>query len=179
MKRSQTRKLINLSMLVAAGILMQLIESFFPVVMIVPGYKIGLANIAGLYALYAFGIKEMMAVTLLRVVLAGIASGTIFSVGFMLSVCGSTLAVLAMALAYKARIFSIYGVSTAGAGAHSLGQVLGVILIYQQYFMELFLPVLLALSIVSGLCIALLTLQLLKRLDPAGYRRALAAEKAD
>lgn len=177
MKRSQTRKLITLSMLVAAGILMQLIEAFFPVVMIVPGYKIGLANIAGLYALYAFGIREMITVTLLRVVLAGIASGSIFSIGFMLSLCGSTLAVLAMAIAYKAGIFSIYGVSTAGAGAHSLGQVLGVIVIYQQYFMQLFLPVLLALSIVSGLCIALLTLQLLRRLDKPGYKRALNKEE--
>lgn len=174
MKRGETRKLITLSMLVAAGILMQLIEAFFPVVMIVPGYKIGLANIAGLYALYAYGIREMALVTVLRVLLAGLASGSLFSVGFLLSVCGCTLAILAMSLAYRAGCFSIYGVSTAGAAAHAAGQVAGVVMIYQQYFMQLFLPVLMALSIVSGLCIALLTLQLLKRLDPAGARRALA-----
>lgn len=169
MKASPVRKIVVLAMLTAAGILLQLIESFFPVVMIVPGYKIGLANITGLFALYAFGIREMAAVTLLRIFLAALGQGTLFSVGFMLSISGGVLAILAMALAYRSRLFSVYGVSVAGAAAHSAGQVAAVSLIYQQFFMQLFLPVLLALSIVSGLCIAALTEQLLKRLH---FKRA-------
>jgi heptaprenyl diphosphate synthase len=71
-----------------------------------------------------------------------------------------------MIFAYKLNLFSIYGVSVLGACFHSIGQVIAITFIYQQYFMQLFLPVLLALSIVSGLCIALLTAQLLKRLYP-------------
>lgn len=167
MRTSSIRKMVQLSMLVAAGILLQLIESFFPVVMIVPGYKIGLANIVGLYALYAFGIRDMAAVTLLRIFLAALGMGTLFSVSFILSLSGGILAILAMALTYKAGIFSIYGVSVAGAAAHSFGQVMAITVLYQQYFMQLYLPVLLALSIVSGLCIALLSAQLLKRFNPA------------
>lgn len=171
MRSDRTRRIIRLAMLTAAGILLQLIESFFPVVMIVPGYKIGLANITGLFALYAFGVREMVIVTSLRIVLAALGQGTLFSVAFMLSVSGGILAMLAMSLAYRSGRFSIYGVSTAGAAAHSLGQVLAVSAIYQQFFMQLFLPVLLALSIVSGLCIALLTSQLLKRLHyPSGLK---------
>lgn len=151
-------------MLVAAGILMQLVESFFPVVVAIPGYKLGLANIAGLYALYAYGPKEMVTVTALRVFIASLATGTLFSVSFLLSVCGCTLSCLVMPLARKTGLFSIYGVSTAGAFCHTLGQVLAVCLIYQQYFMQMFLPALTALSVVSGLCIAWLTSILLKRL---------------
>lgn len=177
-KITSTRKTVILAFLVAAGILMQLIEAFFPVPVIVPGYKIGLANIAGLFALYSFGIKDMIIVTSLRIFLAALAQGTLFSVAFMLSISGGVFAMIAMSLCYRARIFSIYGVSVAGAAAHSVGQVLAITAIYQQYFMQLFLPALLALSIVSGLCIAALTEQLLKRLAPRlGIKKSKARTK--
>lgn len=41
-----TKKSVILAFLIALGIIFQLIESFFPVVMIVPGYKIGIANLS-------------------------------------------------------------------------------------------------------------------------------------
>lgn len=168
MKRLSVKRMVTLSMLVAAGILMQLMEAFIPVVMIVPGYKIGLANITGLYALYAFGIKDMWIVTIARIVLASLCTGTLFSVSFSLSLCGGLLSLCAMSLAYKSGWFSIYGVSTAGAASHCIGQVIAISFIYQQYFMQLFLPVLMALSLVSGLLIAMLAGLLLRRI--AGLR---------
>lgn len=158
------RKITILAMLVAAGILMQLIESFFPIVMIIPGYKIGLANIVGLFALYAFGIQDMVIVTFLRVFLASLATGTLFSIPFILSISGCTLSCLAMALTKKSGLFTIYGVSVAGAASHTLGQVLAISLVYQQYFLQAVLPVLTALSVLSGLCIAYLANILLQRL---------------
>lgn len=157
------RKTAVLGMLMAAGILLQLLESFVPVVMIVPGYKIGLANIVGLAALYLYGPKDMVIVTSGRIVLASLLTGTIFSVAFILSVTGGILSMAVMALTYKTRKFSIYGVSVAGAAAHSLGQVAAITVIYQQYFMQMFAPILLALSIVSGLLTALVARLLLKR----------------
>ena len=48
----RVKKSVILAFLVAVGILLQLLESFVGIFMIVPGYKIGLANIAGLFALY-------------------------------------------------------------------------------------------------------------------------------
>lgn len=162
MNRS-VRKLTALSLLVAAGILMQIVESFFPFVMVIPGYKVGLANIAGLYALYAYSTKDMVIVTVTRILLASLATGTLFSVSFALSLCGSSLAMIAMALTKKCGLFSIYGVSCAGAIFHTIGQTIAISMIYQQFFMGLFLPALCALSVVSGLCIAWLTAQLLIR----------------
>ncbi len=159
-------KITALSLLVAAGILMQIVESFFPIVMVIPGYKIGLANIAGLYALYAWGPKEMTVVTGLRVFIAALATGTLFSVSFILSLTGCTLSIITMTLAKRCGWFSIYGVSTAGAASHTLGQIIAICFIYQQFFMGLFLPALTALSVVSGLCIAWLTAKLLRRLSP-------------
>ena len=51
------KKSVILAFLVAVGILLQLLESFVGIFMIVPGYKIGLANIAGLFALYIYDEK--------------------------------------------------------------------------------------------------------------------------
>ena len=158
------KKITILAMLIAVGILMQLIESFFPIVMIIPGYKIGLANIAGLFALYAFGIQEMVIVTFLRIFLASLATGTLFSIPFILSISGCTLSCLAMALAKKSGWFTIYGVSVAGAASHTLGQVLAISFLYQQYLLQALLPVLVALSVLSGLGIAYLTNILLERI---------------
>lgn len=154
--KNQTSRLVVLALLVAAGILLQIMESFLPISWLIPGYKIGLANIVGLYALYVFGIRDMILVTYTRIILASLCMGTLFSIPFILSLCGGTLALLAMAAAYKSKWFSIYGVSVAGAAGHTIGQVLAISVLYQQFFMQLFLPVLLALSIVSGLLIALL-----------------------
>ena len=159
-----SRKAVVLSMLIAIGIIFQLVESFFPVVMIVPGYKIGISNIVGLFALYVYGSKEMAIVSLGRIFISSLLQGNLFSVAFLLSISGGILSLLAMSAAKKSDLFSIYGVSVMGACFHNVGQVIAITWIYQQYFMQLFLPILMALSVVSGLCIALLTQQILIRL---------------
>lgn len=158
------KKSVILAFLIALGIIFQLIESFFPVVMIVPGYKIGIANIVGLFALYAYGPKDLAVVCLGRIFLASLMQGTLFSVPFILSVTGGIFSMAAMILAYRSKVFSIYGVSIFGACFHNIGQVLAITILYDQFFMQLFLPVLLALSIAAGLCIALLSANILKRM---------------
>jgi len=70
-----------------------------------------------------------------------------------------------MTIFKKAKVFSIYGISVIGACFHSVGQVIMITLIYQQYFMQLFLPILLALSIVSGLLIAIISNQVYIRVQ--------------
>ena len=148
----------------AVGILLQLIESFVPIVMIVPGFKIGLANLASLFALMIYDKKSMWIVGMGRIFLSAILQGTLFSVAFWLSLSGGLLSLLAMSIGADFKVFSIYGISILGAAFHSVGQVIAVTWIYQQYFMQLFLPILLALSIVSGLVVAILSQKMLDRL---------------
>lgn len=163
------KKSVILAFLVAAGILLQLLESFVGVFMVVPGYKIGLANIAGLFALYMYDEKSMAYVSLLRIFLSSLMQGTLFSVSFWLSLSGGLLACLAMIIAYKSKVFSIYGVSILGASFHNIGQVIAITWIYQQYFMQLFLPILLALSIVSGILIAVICKKVLNHINGGSY----------
>ncbi|MGI6068461.1 Gx transporter family protein, partial [Absicoccus porci] len=137
-----TRKSVNLGFLMAVGILLQLIESFVPIVMIVPGFKIGLANLASLFALMIYDKKSMWIVGIGRIFLSALLQGTLFSVAFWLSLSGGLLSLIAMSIAADVKVFSIYGISILGAAFHSVGQVIAVTWIYQQYFMQLFLPIL-------------------------------------
>lgn len=157
------KKMIYLSFLIALGIVFQIVESFLSLFWIVPGFKIGFANVCSVYALYLWGYKEMCIVSIMRIFLSSLLQGTLFSISFWLSLSGGILSLLAMAILYKSKKFSIYGVSIAGACFHNIGQVFAVCMIYQQFFMQLFLPLLLALSNVSGFCIGYLTLQIINR----------------
>lgn len=158
-----TRKIVELAFLMAAGIVLQIMESFLPVVFIVPGFKIGFANVVGLYTLYNYDTRSMWIVGIGRIFLASLLQGLLFSVSFWLSLSGGLLSLGIMSILYRTGKFSIYGLSVAGAACHSIGQVVAVTIIYQQFFMQLYLPVLLALSIVSGLCIGILAGQLIRR----------------
>lgn len=159
------KKSVILAFLMAIGIVLQLLESFIPIVMIVPGYKIGLANLASLFALMYYDKKSMCIVSLGRIFLSCLLQGTLFSIAFWLSLSGGILALIAMSITYSTKKFSIYGISVAGAASHSVGQVIAVTWFYQQYFMQLYLPVLLALSIVSGLLIGMLTQMIVRRVS--------------
>lgn len=158
-----TKKAVQLSFLIAVGILLQIMESFIPVLMIVPGFKIGFANLVSVFALWEYDRKSMWIVSLGRIFLSSLLQGTLFGISFWLSLSGGLLALIAMSLACQAKCFSVYGISVVGAACHSVGQVLAITWIYQQYFMQLYLPVLLALSIVSGLIIAMITEKMMLR----------------
>lgn len=159
------RKMVYLALFVAVAIVLQILESFIPVMIIVPGFKIGFANIVSLITLFLFGLPSMWIVGLCRIFMASLLTGTLFSVSFWLSLSGGLLSLVMMSLAYKSKQFSIYGISVMGAAFHSVGQVAMVTYIYQQYLMQLFLPILLALSIVSGLVIAVVSNQVYTRVQ--------------
>lgn len=157
------KTITELSLLCAVGIVLQIVESFLPTSWILPGFKIGFANITALFVLEIYGIRSMWLVNLLRVFLASLLQGMLFSVSFWISLSGAVFSMTMMSLGKKTGWFSLFGISVLGASFHSLGQVLMVTWLYQQYFMQLFLPALLALSIVSGLCIGLLSQLMMRR----------------
>ena len=84
----KTKRLVLLAMLTAVAMILSYVESLLPSVGI-PGVKMGLANIAVIFALFRFGWKEAAALSLVRVVLVSLLFG---SVGAMLySLAGAVL----------------------------------------------------------------------------------------
>lgn len=161
-RRTATRRLTLLTMLLAMSILLALIEPALPIP--VPGVKLGLANIMGMITLFLFGIKEMMTVNIMRVIMAALLRGIIFGTGFWLSVSGMLLSSLITILLYKQNKFTKIGISMASSAFHGVGQILALIVINNTVMMVYWLPMLWFSAVPTGYITGTLSVQVLKRL---------------
>lgn len=157
----ETKRLVLLAMLTAVAMILSYVESLLPSVGI-PGVKMGLANIAVIFALFRFGWKEAAALSLVRVVLVSLLFG---SVGAMLySLAGAVLSLAVMALLRRIDRFSTVGVSVAGGVAHNAGQILTAMLILQTKQLFGYLPVLAVSGIAGGVLTGLAAALLIRRI---------------
>ena len=148
-------------MLTAVAMILSYVESLLPSVGI-PGVKMGLANIAVIFALFRFGWKEAAALSLVRVVLVSLLFG---SVGAMLySLAGAVLSLAVMALLRRIDRFSTVGISVAGGVAHNAGQILMAMLILQTKQLLVYLPVLAVSGIAGGVLTGLAAALLIRRI---------------
>ena len=74
----KNRTITTLALCTALALVLSYLESLLPAPG-VPGVKLGLANLAVLFALYRLGFKEAAAVSLLRVLLVSLLFGHILS----------------------------------------------------------------------------------------------------
>lgn len=157
----KTKRLVLLAMLTAVAMILSYAESLLPSVGI-PGVKMGLANIAVIFALFRFGWKEAAALSLVRVVLVSLLFG---SVGAMLySLAGAVLSLAVMALLRRIDRFSTVGISVAGGVAHNAGQILMAMLILQTKQLLGYLPVLAVSGIAGGVLTGLVAALLIRRI---------------
>ena len=157
----KTKRLVLLAMLTAVAMILSYVESLLPSVGI-PGVKMGLANIAVIFALFRFGWKEAAALSLVRVVLVSLLFG---SVGAMLySLAGAVLSLAVMALLRRIDRFSTVGISVAGGVAHNAGQILMAMLILQTKQLLGYLPVLVVSGIAGGVLTGLAAALLIRRI---------------
>ncbi|MDD2400733.1 MAG: Gx transporter family protein [Clostridia bacterium] len=148
----KTQKLVYLSLLVTVATALGFIEMMMPYPMPIPGIKLGLANIVTLLVIYLYGLKEGITVSLLRVFFVSFLAGTFLSVSFFLSLSGAILSTLIMSFLKRyVVVFSIIGISIAGALAHNIGQVLMVILLIKTKYVIFYLPILLITGLPTGL----------------------------
>ena len=157
----KTKRLVLLAMLTAVAMILSYVESLLPSVGI-PGVKMGLANIAVIFALFRFGWKEAAALSLVRVLLVSLLFG---SVGAMLySLAGAVLSLAVMALLRRIDRFSTVGISVAGGVAHNAGQILMAMLILQTKQLLVYLPVLAVSGITGGVLTGLAAALLIRRI---------------
>lgn len=159
-----TRKLILLALIISQALVLQYVESFFPV--LAPGAKLGLANIMTMVTLASFGFREAMLVVLVRSVLGPLLAGNPMAILYSLS--GGILSCLVMALLYYrfAPYFSLMGISTAGAVFHNIGQLLVASAVYGTVgLLFTYLPILMVSAVITGYFIGLTSYYLLNHLQ--------------
>ena len=160
----QTRKLTLSAILTALGLILGLLERFVPLPL--PGVKLGLANIVTLFALYSVGLPYAAGILALRCILGSIFAGSI--TGLIYSLTGGALSFLVMALMKRTGRLSVYGVSVLGSASHHIGQVLAASIVMSSPSVLLYLPVMLAVSVATGLLIAFITCGVLRVLPLSG-----------
>lgn len=136
-----------------------------PTELVVPGFKLGLANIVSLYVLLNFGIKEALSVSVLRTVLGSLLSGTFMTVTFFFSFFGGLVSTLIMGLLlqFASAYFSVLGISLAGALAHNLTQLTVAALVVRTAGIFGYLPYMLFFALPTGAFVGLVAWQVQKR----------------
>ncbi len=145
-----TRKMTRIALFVALALVLHVTESFIPVPFVVPGAKLGLANVVTLVVIVLLGPGEALAVVAVRTFLGSLLSGALTSFAF--SFVGGALATVAMSLAYRrlGAIFGLVGVSVLGAVSHNVGQLLVAGLVVGTMGVYSYLPMLLVAGVATG-----------------------------
>ena len=159
----KTKKLTVMALTTALAMILSFVESQIPAFVAVPGVKMGLANIAVVFALYKLGWKEAVAVSLVRVVLVSMLFGSIASLFY--SLAGAGLSLAGMGLLKRSGKFTEIVVSVAGGILHNIGQIAMASIILETDALRYYLPFLLLSGTVAGVVIGVVSAIMVKRIQ--------------
>ena len=146
-----SRALTRYALLVALAMVLSWLESMVPLSLVVPGVKLGLANLVVIFALYRLGPRQAVVISLVRVLLVTLTFGNAF--GFAYSLAGASLSLGVMIPLRGSGKFSLRGVSIAGGVCHNIGQILVAMAVLGTAELLWYLPALLAAGTAAGVCI--------------------------
>ena len=156
----KTKDITTISSLTAMSVVIGILESLItPVGDILPGLKLGLANVIIIFALYKYNFSKALMISIIRVfIVALLRSG--FGFNFFFSLGGALFSIIVMALAKKTHL-SLIGVSILVSISHSIGQVLIGMLILKNSNIIYYLPYLTLFSIPTGIIIGVIAKKLI------------------
>ncbi len=156
-------KLTLLALSVSLAMILSFVESQIPALVAIPGVKVGLANIAVVFALYKLGWKEAVVISLTRVFLVGLLFGN--GVSILYSMVGAAVSLCGMVALKKAKVFSETAVSVAGGVLHNLGQITMACILMGTDVLRYYAPFLVLSGTLAGIVIGVLAAILVKRID--------------
>lgn len=149
----ESRKVAQYGLFAALAMLMSYVEVLIPLPLVVPGMKLGLANVVIVVVLYHMGAKPAFFISLVRIVL----SGLLFAgfAGLLYSLAGAMCSFGVMVLLKKTGKCSITGVSIMGGVFHNVGQIIVAALVVENIKIAYYLPFLLVTGVVTGFLIGM------------------------
>ena len=160
--KDRTRRTVCVGLLSTFALMLSYIESILPLDFGIRGFRIGLANIAVVTALYTVGAGSAFAVNGIRIVLAALLFGT--PISFLYSVSGGVVSLAVMIFMKKVCGCKTVGCSVAGGVFHNLAQLCVACLFTKTVKIIYLLPLMLVFGIVTGLVVALTSGLLISRL---------------
>lgn len=151
--RNNTKKLTYLALIVSFALILSFVESRIPTFVAIPGVKVGLSNIAIMFTLYKFGVKEAIAVSLVRVVLVSMLFGS--PVSMIYSIFGAALSLCVMFTLKKFTPLKEVSVSVSGGITHNIGQIIAASIILGTNVVAYYLPFLLVSGTIAGIVVGI------------------------
>ncbi len=147
MKKSPTYQFTLTAILAALALALAFLEGLLPPLPI-PGARLGLANLAVMYALTAVSLPSAMGITAVKTLFALLRG----PVPCLMSLAGGTLALIGMALLQRFvdHRLSFIGLGVIGAAAHNIGQLL-VSVALLGHAMWYYTPILLFMAVPAGI----------------------------
>ncbi len=150
--KSTARRIAFAAMFTSLALVLSITENYIPIYAIipVPGIKLGLANIVTVFAIVTLKPTDTIFIIMARCLVMGLFTGP---VSFAFSITGAITAFIVMIVLMPglSKIFSVVGISIAGAATHNIGQIaVAVVLLKDIRIMLFYLPVLLFVSVFTG-----------------------------
>lgn len=163
MNSSRTSRIALYGILIALAFILSWLETLLPNPLegMVPGIKLGLANLVVIIALLRLGFLPAVTISLVRVLLTAFTFGNLSM--FFYSLAGAIFSILAMQLMKSLRHFGTSGISISGGLAHNLGQIFVAMLVLGPSLIY-YLPYLILGGCISGFLIGLLATLILSHL---------------
>ncbi len=164
----KTRHIALSGLLFALAMALSFIEGTLVIPGLLPGMKLGLANIVVMYALFFMGPRQALVLDVLKALFVFLVSG--FTAGF-LSLCGGLLSLAVMwVLYYHFPVRPTWFIlSVCGALAHNVGQLLGASVILSSAMSLYYAPVMLVFGLIMGSLTSITLRALLPALGRLGY----------
>lgn len=159
---NKAKKTALFGMMVALAFTFSYLESLIPFDFAIPGVKFGLANLVVVTALYIMKPREAFVIAVIRIFLAGLTFGNVYSIAY--SLCGGLLSFAVMWLAKKTKL-SVIGVSMLGGICHNIGQIAVAAVVMGTVRIVYYLPVLLISGLVTGLLLGVVTKLVINRFE--------------
>ena len=159
--RNKTIKLTTLALMVTFALILSYIESRIPAFVAIPGIKVGLANIAVIFALYKMGIGEAIALSAVRVVLVSLLFGN--PVSLIYSLAGAVLSLAVMFILKKLTPLGEVTVSVCGGVMHNVGQIVVASIILDTNVVAYYLPFLILSGTIAGVVVGAVSALLIKK----------------
>ena len=161
-KQNKIYKMVYMGLLVSMALVLSLIERMLPIPFIAPG-----AKLMSVYTLDSY--KDSFIILILRILLSSILGGSISSL--LYSISGGVLSFIVTILVKQLgkRYVSVIGVSTSAAVFHNVGQLFAASIIFKNFNIFLYLPILSIAGIGTGIFIGLSANYILNHFSKTSY----------
>ena len=153
-----------MAMMITLALILSYFETLIPAIPI-PGAKIGLPNLVTLLVLSTLGFFDALIILIIRTTIVSVLFTSPMSLAYSLSGGILSLVVMYLVIRFLKDRVSIVATSVIGATMHSVGQMICAMLIVDSLSIATLLPILILISIVTGLVVGFSAKYMLKHFN--------------